>query len=332
MRRRAAVFGLLTVSLWPSLAALAQDPRGPKIAILSPYGPDYATVRDGILHNILTAFAELGYVDGQNVSLEFRFAGNALERLPGLASELVATRPDVIYTWTSGAGRAAAAATSTIPIVLAPVAETTMADLIPDMAHPDGNVTGFTINNLQRHEKCLQLLKEAAPEVSRVGVLLNPLNPGWKNYPDVLNDAARALDIELVGVKARGLAEIDQAFARMAAQNVDGLFALDESTLAGATPVPKRIMELVASSQLPSISDSQGFARAGGLMSFETDEDLIARRAALYIHRILQGARVAELPVEHPAEFQLIFNLKTAQELGITVPPSILLRADEVIE
>jgi putative tryptophan/tyrosine transport system substrate-binding protein len=165
-----------------------------------------------------------------------------------------------------------------------------------------------------------------------VGVLLNPLNPVWKPYPEVLNDAAQGLGIELLRVEARGLAEIDQAFAHMAAHKVDGLFGLDESTLAGGTPVPKRIMELVASSRLPSISDSQGFARAGGLLSFETDEHLIARRAATYIHRILQGTKVAELPVEHPTEFHLVVNLKTADELGIEIPPSILLRADEVME
>ena len=204
-------------------------------------------------------------MDGQTVSLEFRFADNALERLPALAAELVATQPDVMYTYTSGAGRAAAAATSTIPIVLAPVSETTMAALVTDMAHPGGNVTGMTINNLQRHEKCLQLLKEAAPDVSRVGVLLNPLNPVWKDYPGAERCGASLERIELVRVEARGLAEIDQAFAQMAAQNVDGLFALDESTLAGARPVPKRIIELIASSRLPSVSDAQGFARAGGL-------------------------------------------------------------------
>jgi putative ABC transport system substrate-binding protein len=207
-----------------------------------------------------------------------------------------------------------------------------MAALVPDTARPGGNITGITINSLQRHQKCLQLLKDVAPDVVRVGVLLNPLNPIWKNYPDVLNDAARALGIELVRAEARGLAEIDQAFAQMAAQSVDGLFALDESTLAGARPAPRRIMELIASSRLPSVSDAQNFARAGGLLSFETDVPIIARHAALYIQQILQGAKVAELPVEHPTEFQLVVNLKTAQQLGLTIPPSILLRADEVIE
>jgi putative ABC transport system substrate-binding protein len=332
MRRRTAALCLLTASLWPALAALAQDARRPKVGILSPYGPDAGTAPGSTIHSMLAALAELGYMDGQTVSLEFRFAGDALERLPALAAELVATEPDLIYTYTTGAGRAAAGATSTIPIVLAPVSETTMAALVSDTGRPGGNITGITINSLQRHQKCLQLLKDAAPDVVRVGVLLNPLNPIWKNYPEVLNDAARALGIELVRVEARGLAEIDQAFAQMAAQSVDGLFALDESTLAGARPAPRRIMELIASSRLPSVSDAQNFARAGGLLSFETDVPIIALHAALYIQRILQGAKVAELPVEHPTEFQLVVNLKTAQQLGLTIPPSILLRADEVIE
>ena len=127
---------------------------------------------------MLTGLAELGYVDGQNITLEFRFADHALERLPALAAELVAGQPDVLYTWTSGGARAAAAATSTIPIVVAPVNEGTMAALVPDFAHPPGNVTGLTLNNRQQHEKCLQLLKEAAPGITRVGVLLNPAQPG----------------------------------------------------------------------------------------------------------------------------------------------------------
>jgi ABC-type uncharacterized transport system substrate-binding protein len=332
MRRRIAIACLLVVPLWPALGAPAKDARRPKIAILSPYGRDTGTIPGSTIQIMLTALAELGYVDGQSVSLVFRFADNSLERLPALAAELVATQPDVIYTYTSGAGRAAAGAASAIPIVLAPVSETTMAALVPDMAHPGGNVTGITLNNLQRHEKCLQLLKDGAPKVSRVGVLLNPLNPVWDRYPEVLNDAARSLGMELVRAEARGLADVDQTFAQMAAQSIDGLFAVDESTLAGARPVPKRIIDLIAINHLPSVSDAQGFARAGGLLSFETDVPAVVRHAALYVHRILQGAKVAELPIEHPAEFQLLVNLKTAAALRLTMSPSLLLRVDEVIE
>jgi putative ABC transport system substrate-binding protein len=281
---------------------------------------------------VLKGLAELGYVDGQNVSLEFRFAEHELERLPTLANELVAWQPDVLWTFTSGGARAAAGATSTVPIVVGPVSEVTMAALVPDFAHPPGNITGLTTTSRLLHEKCLQLLKEVAPGTKRVGVLINPLNPVWRDYPGVLNDAARALGIELVRVEARGAPEVDRAFAAMAAQTVDALFGLSDSTLIGADPTPARIFELLAKQRLPSVSDENGFAQEGGLLSLGPDYAAIHRGAAEYIDRILQGAKVAELPVVLPSKFVLAVNLKTAQQLGITIPPSILLRADEVIE
>jgi putative ABC transport system substrate-binding protein len=302
------------------------------LAILEPGTPDYADKPSNI-RELLAALAELGYVDGQNITFEFRFAQHALERLSALAAEVVATKPDVLYTYSSGGARAAAAATQTIPIVVAPVNEGTMASLVSDFAHPAGNITGLTLNSLKQHEKCLQLLKEVAPKVTRVGVLLNPLNPVWQNYPDVLADAARALEIALVRMEAHGTADLDQAFVAATAKDIDGLFALSDSTLtASQTPALERIMELTASSRLPSVSDETDFGRDGGLLSLGPDFSAILRGAAFYIHHILQGAKPSELPVEHPSKFILAVNLKTAQHLGITIPPSILLRADEVIE
>jgi putative ABC transport system substrate-binding protein len=332
MRRRTALGGVLTAPLWPALAALAQDAgRLPKVALLLPDTPDYAE-RPSVLKELLAALTDLGYVDSKNVLYEFRFAEHALERLPDLATELVATKPDVLWTFTSGGARAAAAATSTIPIVIAPVNEGTLASLVPDFARPPGNITGLTLNSREQHEKCLQLLKEAAPDITRVGVLVNPLNPVWRDYPDVLNDAARALGIELVRAEARGAPEVDQAFAAMAARKVDAVFGLSDSTLIGASPTPKRILELLVSGRLPSVSDDEDFAQEGGLLSLGSDSQGRFRGAAEYIHRILEGAKVAELPVVLPSKFVLGVNLKTALDLGITIPPSILLRADEVIE
>jgi putative ABC transport system substrate-binding protein len=207
-----------------------------------------------------------------------------------------------------------------------------MAALVADFAHPAGNVTGMTLNNRQQHEKCLQLLKEAAPSVTRVGVLLNPLNPVWQTYPDVLVPAAQALGVSLVRVEARGEAELDQAFAAMAAGRVDSVFGVSDSTLVGNTQTMKRIVELITEHRLPSVSDETDFARAGGLLSLGPDFSPIGRGAAEYIHRILQGAKVAELPVVHPPKFLLIVNVRTAERLGLTIPPSVLLGADEVIE
>ncbi len=332
MRRRTAVLGLTSLAMLPlgRLAAQQAD-RPPKVAILSPSPSASVQTPGSPLHGLLAGLAELGYVDGRNVSLEFRFADHALERLPGLAAELVATQPDVLYTWTSGGARAAAAATSAIPIVVAPVNQATMAALVTDFARPVGNVTGLTYTGREEHEACLRLLKEVAPGVTRVGVLLNPLNPAWRTYPEVLNEAARALGIELVRAEARGAPEVEQAFAAMAARNVDGFFGLSDSTLVGAAPTPGRIFELLASRRLPSVSDDGDFVREGGLLSFHPDDPAIYRGAADYIHRILRGATPGELPVVRP-KMLLAVNLKTAQALGLTIPPSVLLRADEVIE
>jgi putative ABC transport system substrate-binding protein len=171
-----------------------------------------------------------------------------------------------------------------------------------------------------------------APGITRVGVLLNPLNPAWDDYPEVLNDAAQALGIELIRAEARGMAELEQAFAKMAARQVNGLFALNESTLIGSTVALELLVRLTTDLRLPSVSDATEFAPGGGLLGLGPDYAGIGRGAADYIHRILQGDKVAGLPVVRSSNFILAVNLKTAQELGITIPPSILLRADEVIE
>jgi putative ABC transport system substrate-binding protein len=335
MRRRSLVLGLVSVLLsLLSVPLRAERPTGhlPKVAILSPSTPAHAQTPGSTFNSFLLGLAELGYVDGQNVALEFRFANYELERLPAHAAELMATRPDVLWTWTSGGAWAAAAAASTLPIVVAPVNEATMAALVADFAHPAGNITGLTLNEVRQHEKCLQLLKEAAPGVSRVGLLLNPLNPAWDNYPDVLNEAARALGIVLVRGEARGVPEVDQAFVAMAARGVDGLFALADITLVSSTQVPKRILELIDSYRLPAVSDAARLARERGLLALGTDATAIARRGAVYVHRILQGAKPRELPVQHPTEFRLIVNLNAAKSLGLEIPASFLARADEVIE
>jgi putative ABC transport system substrate-binding protein len=271
-------------------------------------------------------------VDGQTVSLEFRFANDALERLPALAAELVATQPDVIWTWTSGAARAAASATSTIPIVVSPVNEAVMLRLVKDIAHPAGNVTGATLNSRLQHEKCLQLLKEVAPQITRVGVLVNPLNPAWDDYPAVLNEAARMLGLELIRAEARGASEIDQAFAALIANGGDALFAINDGSLAGADVVPRRILELIKTHRLPSVSDAAQFVRQGGLLALGVNDYGIAHRGAFFVHRILQGAKPGDLPVELPTEFRLIVNLKAAAAIGLVVPPAIMAAADEVIE
>lgn len=333
MRRRVVTAGFLTLPLWPTVAALAQDAgRLPKVAVLSPGIPDDSAWPTHPLYSLLRRLAELGYVDGQNVEYEFRFAHHEVERLSGMAAELVLGQPDVMYTWSSGGAQAAAGTTSTIPIVVAPAAEATMGALVPDFASPSGNVTGLTTNSRQQQEKCLQLLKEVAPGATRIGLLLNPLNPLWKNYPEALADAARSLDLALIRMEARGTADLDQAFAVAMAEGIEAVFALSETTLVSSEEGLVRIVELLNRLRLPAVSDETDFAPGGGLMSLGPDFSAIGRGAAEYIHRILQGTRPSELPVQHPSRFILAVNLSTAEQLGIAIPPSVLLRADEVTE
>jgi putative tryptophan/tyrosine transport system substrate-binding protein len=292
MRRRE--FGLALASLaglgWTRVSAQSRT-RLPKVAFLLPDAPDIIPANLPGPGLVLTALAELGYVDGQNVTFEFRFAKHALERLPALAAELVAGQPDVLYTYTSGGARAAAGATTTIPIVVAPVAEETMAALVPDFAHPARNITGLTLTSHEQHEKCLQLLKEAVPGIRRVGVLFNPLNPIWRGYPEALNDTARDLGLELLRVGPHGAADIDKAFAALSALEIDALYVLPESTLTGAGGPLERIIQLLDSERLPSVGEDTYFAHEGGLLSLGIDEPAVYPVAAQYIHRILQAPK-----------------------------------------
>jgi putative ABC transport system substrate-binding protein len=268
----------------------------------------------------LEALRERGYVDGRNIRLDFRFAENRLDRLPALAAELVNARPTVIYTHTTAGAFAAAGATTRIPIVVGPAGEQTMDQLAGNFAKPVANVTGFTLSVGSQNEKCLQLLKEAAPALSRIGVLLNPDNR-------LSRDA-----LVLVRVESRCSVDIARRLSNYTNGTVDGLLLDNDSTLAGDSSVLVRVIEFAREQHLPSASTYTTYARDGGLLSLGTDMGSIFRRAAEYVHRIIHGAQPSELPVERPAKFQLSVNLKTAKELGLTIPPSILARADEVIE
>ena len=330
LSRRSIIVGSASLLLLAGRLPSAQPiRRRPKVAFLVPTAPDDV---DTPGDRVRAGLAELGYVDGQSVSLEARFAHHKMDLLPALAAELVAAQPDVIHTWSTPAARALAAATSTIPIIVAPIGEWSLAELVGDMVRPTGNITGLTLDSRDQQEKCLQYLKEAAPHITRVGVLRNPLNPAWRRHPEVLNDAAHALGLELVGADARGHDEVDPAFEAMAAAGVDALFVVNEATLMNAPPVLERVVELTNSRGWPSSSHSRLWVRAGGLLALSSDHRAYTRGAALYIHRILQGAKPSELPVIHPTRFELVLNLKTAKALGLTFPLPLLGRADEVIE
>src|SRR5215208_5284081 len=272
--RRGIIVGSASQLLLPRVRASAQPScRRPKVAFLIPTAPDDV---DTPADRVRAGLAELGYVDGQTVSLEARFAHHRPERLPALAAELVAAQPDVIYTFTTTPTHALAAATSTIPIVAAPIGEQLLSELVGDLVRPAGNITGLTFDSRDQQEKCLQYLKEAAPHITRVGVLRNPINPAWRHYPGVLNDAAHSLGLELVGVDARSPEEIDPAFAAMAAAGVDAFFFLAEPTFIRPHSVLQRIVELANTRGWPSTSHEFRWARAGGLLALSSDHRAIS--------------------------------------------------------
>ena len=335
--RRCSLSWLVFATAWLALPAWPQQPaRLPKVAILSP-----ARQADmGCLPNnqgggagcLLEGLRALGYSDGRNVVFEYRFAEGAAERLPALAAELVALRPDVIYTYTTVGANAAAAATTTIPIVVGPAGESAMERLAGNFARPVGNVTGLTLMSVGQDEKCLQLLKELVPRIARVAVLANPDNPAYGSYLDRLRPAAKQLGITLTRIEARNAAELPQAFSAIRASRADAILIADDVAIAGTPEVRRQIIQWALGQRLAVASSSARVAPDGGLVSLGTDNSALVRRAAFYVHRILGGAKPADLPVERPTVYKLSVNRKTATALGLTIPQALLLRADEVIE
>jgi len=274
---------------------------------------------------------DLGYVDGTSVLFEFRFAEDNERKLPALATELVSLRPDVIYTAGPGA-TAAANATNTIPIVVGPGGEEALTRLAGNLAHPMGNVTGFPLTSVEQLLKCLQLLTELAPRISRVALLVNPDDPSSRDYPGVLAPAAAQLGVTLIRIEARNVSDLPRAFNAVAASGAAAIFLVDDPALAGTGKARKAVIDGALSRRLPLVSPNSSVAPEGGLVSFGTDRPALARRAAIYVDKILKGAKPADLPVELPSKFKLSVNVNTAKTLGLTIPQSVLLRADEVIQ
>lgn len=311
--------------------------RLPKVGILSPGRQAAETVclpgnQGGGSGCLLEGLRALGYDAGRNITFVSRFAESDATRLPALAAELVALQPDVIYTYTTAGAQAAAKATSGIPVVVGPAAERTMERLAGNFARPIGNVTGLTLASLEQDEKCLQLLKELASRTSRVAVIANPDHPAFAGYVDLLRLAARQLGLTLIQVGARNAADLPQAFAMIQSGTADAILVADDQALAGTPAVRQQIIRWALEQRLPLASSSARVAPDGGLLSLGTDNSALVKRAAFFVHRILGGAKPAELPVERPTVYKLSLNRKTAAVLGITIPQALLLRADEVIQ
>lgn len=277
------------------------------------------------------ALAELGWIDGQNIEIITRFSEHLPNRLPLLAAELVALNPACILTHTSGGATAAAAATQTIPIVVGAASEEVLLDLTGGLPRPKGNVTGLTIVSHEHHAKVLELMKQALPSVRRAGVLVHPSAASYKEYPALLAQMLGQLGLDLVRVEARDIAGLDAAFGALAAAQAGAVFVTTDPTFFPSEMI-RRINELALAQKIPVVATFEGAARAGGLLSLGADLHVLIRRSAVYVDKILRGAKPGDLPVERPTIYSLLLNLKTAKTLGIELPPSILLRANEVIE
>jgi putative tryptophan/tyrosine transport system substrate-binding protein len=328
-RRRefiALLGGALASPIGLALAAHAQQPKKiPRIGLLLHLSPGPSTELDAFLQGL----RELGYIEGQNIAIDYRFASGQVERLPELAAQLVRLKPDVIVAPTTPASVAAKQATTTIPIVFAAVADAVGAGLIANLARPGGNVTGLTSVSAELGGKRLALLKVVVPNASRVAVLYNPSDRSNVLILKELQDAAPALGLTLVPLEVRAPGEFDGAFVAMKRERADALF--------GAPGVltyehRKTVVALAADSGIPTMWGHRQFVDAGGLMSYAVNWYDQLRRAASYVDQILKGAKPGDLPVQQPTKFEFIINLKTAKALGLTLPPTLVALADEVIE
>jgi putative ABC transport system substrate-binding protein len=272
---------------------------------------------------------ELGYVEGKNILLEPRWAEGHYERLPGLIAELLSLKVEVIVVAATPGSRAVKAATSTTPIVFVAVAEPVRAGLVASLAKPGANVTGLTLLTLELSGRRLKLLADLLRRVPRVAVLTNPGNGSHEVFLEETQSAATQLGIPLQRLQAREAEEIDRAFETAADARADSMIVFDDPVLWNHR---KRFVALAARMRLPVMYGYREFVDEGGLISYGPKRDDLYRRTAVYVDKILKGANPAELPIERPTKFELIINVKTAKSLGITIPQSVLLLADELID
>jgi putative tryptophan/tyrosine transport system substrate-binding protein len=317
-------FILLIALLLEAVVAQAQSaPQGHRIGVL---------MHDGAPPGLLAAFREglheRGYVEGENLTLELRNAAGKNERLSALADELLRLKVDVILAVNTPAAQAAKRATATIPIVITRIGDPVSAGLVASLARPGGNVTGLSFMHTEFSAKRLELLREILPGLSRVVGLFNADNPSHTPQIAELEHASAQLGLALLPLPVRDPSDLPGAFQAATRARAEALIVLDDTAI---TQQRGQILTLAATHALPVISRYKDFTEAGGLIAYGPSLPALYRRAAYYVDRILQGAKPADLPVEQPMKFELVINLKTAQALGLTIPPTLLFQADEVI-
>jgi putative ABC transport system substrate-binding protein len=328
MLRREFVTLVGGAAAWP-FAVGAQPRTLPVVGVLSATAPASGGSLDGV-GLFLRALAEMGYFDGKTISVETRWASGQYDRLPGLAAELVSRGPTVIFAEGNvNAARAAIGATASIPIVFANGGDPVKLGLVSSLNRPVGNVTGVSFFFSALGAKRLEVVRELRPAIARIGFLVNPDNAVTEIDVADMEGAARSIGLELIVVNAAKQDDFDAVFSKLSESRVDVLLVNNDTFFNSRR---KDLISLAERYAIPTSYPSRSFATAGGLLSYGTDAVEMYRQAAVYVGRILKGAKPADLPVMLPVKFELVVNLKAANRLGLTIPPSLLARADEVIE
>ena len=327
MRRRDFLTLLGGVVAATPLAASAQEARKlPRIGFL---GNSTATLEANLVGPFRDGLRDLGYVEGRSILIEYRWAEGNDERFPSLIAELIALKADVIVTAGTPAALAVKKATASIPLVMVAVGDPIGTGLVASLGRPGGNATGLTSIAPELEGKRLELLKEVLPKVSRVAVLWNPANAYQIGSEKEVQAAAKVLHILVASLPVRNRAELGNALAAIPREHADAVLVLADRLFLHNR---ERIADFVITNRLPAMNAYRELVEAGGLISFGPSYAVMHRQAATYVDKILKGAKPADMPVEQPAKFELVINLKSARALGITIPQSVLARADEVIQ
>jgi len=323
MRRRALI-ALLggVVTLWPFAARAQKDDQVRRIGILAPapFKP---------IDSFRERLRELGWSEGQNVEFAYRWAEGDDTRYRALAAELVSLKVDLIVTWSSPAALAAKEATGTIPIVMGAIGTALETGVVPNLAHPGGNITGFSSQNIEIAGKHIGLLKDLVPGIGRVAVLWNAANPGAAVGLGYAQKAAKAAGMTLDNIQIGDASDLETALTALSGLHPDAASVIAD---VGLLAQRRRIVEFMTANRLPAVYPYSEFAEIGGLISYSPDFNNLFRQTAEYVDKILRGANPGDLPIQQPSKFKLVVNLKTAEALGLTVPALILAQADEVIE